>query len=62
MYTTIAFNLPFSLFLLLLIATFWLYIYAILVNLNAYNILLLQGEQERSYAFKIYYEIIGILY
>ena len=48
----LAFSLPFGLYLLLLIATFWLYIYAILVKPNAYNILLLQGEQERSYALK----------
>ena len=48
----LAFNLPFGLYLLLLIATFWLYIYAVLIKLNACNILLSQGEQEMSCALK----------
>ena len=58
----LAFNLPFGLYLLLLITTFWLDICAILAKLNVYNILLLQKELKRSYAFKIHYKTIGILY
>ena len=58
----LAFNLPFGLYLIFLVTPFWLYVCAILVKLNACNILLMQGKQERSYAFKIYYKTIGILY
>jgi hypothetical protein len=39
-----------------------IYIYAILVKLNAYSILISQREQERSYAFRIYYKTVRILY